>query len=81
KGQTDEKEIGLNYETLDKILYGLELKMGVDEISKELGIDKEIVEKVKRRRILSQHKRRMPLIPKVGVRTPGLDWRSPVQEG
>ena len=81
KGQTDEGEIGLNYETLDKILCGLELKMGVDEISKELGIDKEIVEKVKRRRILSQHKRRMPLIPKVGVRTPGLDWRSPVQEG
>ena len=81
KGQTDEKEIGLNYETLDKILYGLELKMDVDEISKELGIDKKIVEKVKRRRVLSQHKRRMPLIPKVGVRTPGLDWRSPVQEG
>ena len=29
----------------------------------------------------SQHKRRTPLIPKLGVRTPGVDWRVPTQEG
>jgi len=81
KGQTDEKEIGLDYTTLDKILYGLELKMGVEEIAKEAGVSKDVAEKIKVRRMISQHKRRMPLIPKIGVRTPGLDWRSPIQEG
>lgn len=81
KGQTDEKEIGLDYTTLDKILYGLELKMGVEEIAKEAGVSKDVAEKIKVRRMMSQHKRRTPLIPKIGVRTPGLDWRSPIQEG
>ena len=32
-------------------------------------------------RAKSQHKRRTPLIPKIGIRTIGLDWRSPVLEG
>jgi len=36
--------------------------------------------RVKEMRRISQHKRSMPLIPKVGLRTVALDWRSPVQE-
>jgi NAD+ synthase len=81
KGQTDENEIGLDYNTLDKILYGLELKMKIDEIAKEVNVSKNVVEKISKKIAMSQHKRRAPLIPKIGVRTPGLDWRLPVQEG
>jgi NAD+ synthase len=80
-GQTDEKELRMNYETLDKILYGLELKLPLDEIQKIAGVSKAQIERIKMMRLSSQHKRRTPLIPKIGVRTPGLDWRSPVQEG
>lgn len=31
--------------------------------------------------VKSHHKRCSPLIPKIGVKTPGLDWCLPVQEG
>ncbi len=79
--QTDEKELGMNYKTLDKILYGLEQKLDVEEIQKIADVNKSDVERIRKMRIKSQHKRRSPLIPKVGIRTPGLDWRSPVQKG
>jgi NAD+ synthase len=80
-GQTDEKELGMSYITLDNILYGLEAKYQTARIQKLSGISKTKVERIRHMRKLSQHKRRSPLIPKIGVRTPGLDWRSPVQEG
>jgi len=80
-GQTDEKELRMSYQTLDQILYGLELKIDAGEIQKFTKISKEQIERIRKMRITSQHKRRTPLIPKIGVRTPGLDWRSPVQEG
>lgn len=81
KGQTDEKEIGISYEILDQILYGLELKMSLDKIAREIPVSIETVKRVKEMRIKSQHKRRTPLIPKIGIRTVGLDWRSPVLQG
>jgi NAD+ synthase len=80
-GQTDEKELRMSYQTLDQILYGLELKIDTSEIQRMTNISKEQIERIRKMRIKSQHKRRTPLIPKIGVRTPGLDWRSPVQEG
>lgn len=80
-GQTDEQELRMSYETLDKILYGLELKIPVAEIQKDTHASKKQIERIRTMRIKSQHKRRSPLIPKIGIRTPGLDWRSPVQEG
>ena len=80
-GQTDEKELRMNYATLDMILSGLELKMQTSEIQKRTHVTKEQIERIKKMRRTSQHKRRSPLIPKIGIRTPGLDWRSPVQEG
>ena len=63
------------------ILYGLEQKLDVDEIQKMADVTKSDVERIRQMRKKSQHKRRTPLIPKVGLRTPGLDWRVPVQEG
>lgn len=80
-GQTDEQELGMNYETLDKILHGLEQKLDIEEIQKIANVKKSDVERIRQMRIKSQHKRRTPLIPKIGLRTPGLDWRAPVQEG
>jgi len=81
KGQTDEKELQLSYEKLDKILVGLEQKCGIQEIIENADVKKSDVDRIKKMRISSQHKRRTALIPKLGVRTPGLDWRSPIQKG
>jgi len=81
KGQTDEKELQLSYKDLDRILACLEKKMDIQDISGIVGVKKSDVERVKKMRVKSQHKRRTALIPKIGLRTPGLDWRSPVQEG
>jgi NAD+ synthase len=80
-GQTDEKELRMNYATLDKILYGLELKLKDEEIQKEACVTRVQVDRIRTMRVKSQHKRRTPMIPKLGIRTPGIDWRSPVQEG
>ncbi len=81
KDQTDEKELKMSYNKLDQILVGLERKMEVGAIAKSLDIAKKDVERIHQMRIASQHKRSMPLVPKVGLRTQGLDWRSPVQLG
>jgi NAD+ synthase len=81
KGQTDEKDLQINYDILDKILYCLERKISIDKIAKILDIKKSEIKRIKKMRIGSQHKRRTPLIPKIGIRTAGLDWRSPLQEG
>ncbi len=80
-GQTDEGELKLSYDQLDKILAGLEKKIDIDEISRIADVKKSEVVRIKNMRIKSQHKSRAPLIPKVGIRTPGYDWRSPVIEG
>lgn len=81
KGQTDERELKINYSALDKILLGLEHKYGLECIVKTFNVDKKDVLRVQNMRKSSQHKRRSPLIPKIGLRTPGYDWRSPTQEG
>ena len=80
-GQTDEGELKLSYNQLDKILAGLEKKIDLNEISKIADVKKSEVVRIKNMRIKSQHKRRAALIPKIGIRTPGYDWRSPVLEG
>lgn len=75
EGQSDEGELGMKYELLDKILYGIELKLNLDEISKDLGIELSMVERVQRMVFDSVHKRKTPIIAKVGIRTVGVDWR------
>ena len=81
KGQTDEQELRMSYKYLDMILCGLEQKIDFDDIAKTTGVKKSDVERIHMMRVKSQHKRRTALIPKIGIRTPGCDWRSPVQEG
>jgi NAD+ synthase len=77
-GQSDEQELRLRYEKLDLVLAGLERKMNHGDIARIAGVKQTEVQRIKQMRIASQHKRRAALIPKVGLRTPGYDWRSPI---
>ena len=81
KGQTDEEELKIGYSELDKLLVGLEKKIPPEKLSSLLNINVSEIQRIKIMRIKSQHKRRLFLIPKIGLRTPGLDWRSPIQLG
>ena len=81
RGQSDEDEFKMNYKQLDVVLVGLERKINEKEIAKIAKLKVADVQRIKKMRINSQHKRRSPLIPKLGLRTPGLDWRSPIQLG
>ncbi|MEM2440068.1 MAG: NAD+ synthase [Candidatus Bathyarchaeia archaeon] len=77
-GQTAEEEIGLKYEVLDLILYGLEHFMKVEQIAEQLGLQKDLVEKVKKRWEAMEHKRRAPITTKLQYRTVGFDFRLPL---
>lgn len=66
EGQTDEKELGIEYDLLDKILYRLvDLKMKKEKIAEELNVPLEKVLYVESLVMKSQHKRRSPLAPKI----------------
>jgi len=73
--QTAEGELGIRYETLDLILYGLEHFMTVEEISEQLLMKPSIITKVKQRWLGAEHKRRMLLTTKLEYRTVGTDFR------
>jgi len=75
EGQTDEGEMGLTYEELDQILVGIELNLSNEDIASRTKIQLEKVEKVWAMHRATVHKRKTPLIPKIGLRTVGLDWR------
>ncbi|HUR62542.1 MAG TPA: NAD+ synthase [Candidatus Thermoplasmatota archaeon] len=77
-GQTDEGDMGLTYEELDAVLRGMELNLSLDVIARRTGLPRKKVEKVEGMVRRTEHKRRMPLIPKIGVRTVGIDWRRSV---
>jgi len=81
RGQSDEVEFKMSYNQLDIVLVGLERKIDPKEIAKIAKVKVADVQRIKKMRINSQHKRRRPLIPKLGLRTPGLDWCSPIQLG
>ncbi|PIU51577.1 NAD(+) synthase [Candidatus Desantisbacteria bacterium CG07_land_8_20_14_0_80_39_15] len=56
-GITDELAMGITYEILDLILFGLENKMESSKIAKELGINEETVNYVQELNRCSQHMR------------------------
>ena len=76
-GQSAEEELGIDYETLDLILYGLEHFMKTDEIAQQVGAKEDVVNKIKLRWISMEHKRRLPLTTKIQYRTMGADFRLP----
>ncbi len=57
KGQTDEKELGLPYEKIDRIYKGLELGFSESEIAEALELKKSEVEKFVKMEKNSEHKR------------------------
>jgi len=75
--QMAETELGIKYETLDLILYGLERFTSTEDIADQLAVEKTLVDRVKSRWLANEHKRRMPLSPKMGYRTVGNDFRLP----
>jgi len=75
EGQTDEGELGISYAEVDQVLLGLEQLRDDAEIAATTGLSLDRVRKVAARVHRYRHKRRPPPIPKVGLRTIGLDWR------
>jgi NAD+ synthase len=75
--QNAENEIGIAYEKLDLILYGLEHFMETPQIAKQLTFPVKTVESIKQRWLSTEHKRRMPLTTKLTFRTVGKDFRLP----
>jgi NAD+ synthase len=74
-GQTDEGELGLSYDVLDRILLGIELQMEPEAIAEKADARIGEVRRIEALVAATAFKRKMPLIPKVGIRTVGLDWR------
>jgi len=74
-GQTDEAELGAPYADLDRVLRGLEELRSEEEIAKITGLPLAKVREIAQRVIASRHKRRMPPVAKIGLRTVGVDWR------
>jgi NAD+ synthase len=73
--QTDEGELEITYDELDPILLGIELGMTDDDISERTSSSKSEVARIGSMVTRSAHKRKTPLVPKIGIRTIGLDWR------
>jgi NAD+ synthase len=75
--QLAESELEIKYETLDLILFGLERFMEPKEIASQLSLEQAIVDRAKSRWLANEHKRRLPLAPKLGFRTVTNDFRLP----
>ncbi|WP_456473737.1 NAD+ synthase [Candidatus Pyrohabitans sp.] len=66
RGQSDEGELGMSYEELDRILYALyEEKLTPARAAERLGIGVEKVRAVEERVKANEHKRRMPKIKEI----------------
>ena len=65
-GQSDEEELGITYELLDKILIELhDNELEIPGVSEKLKIEKEVVERVEDLIKSSEHKRQMPEMCKI----------------
>jgi NAD+ synthase len=75
--QTDEKDLGVSYDELDRILSLLvDARVSAGTVVAK-GFSKKTVLRVQRLIVRSQFKRRMPLIAKVSTRSIGWDFRYP----
>lgn len=76
-GQLAEEELGIQYETLDLILLGLENFMSPEDIADQLKLPFKLVRDIRNRWLAREHKRRPPLTLKQEYRTIGTDFRLP----
>lgn len=80
-GQTDEKEIGISYDEMDKILYQLVDKRTPKRELITSGFKKEDIEKMINLIKNSEFKRHLPPIPKISSRTVDHDFLYPYDWG
>jgi NAD+ synthase len=74
EGQSDEAELGLTYDELDRILVEVvDKRIPLDEMS-ERGFDPSQVERVMHMIRSTQFKRRSPIIPKISTRSVNHDF-------
>lgn len=77
EGQTDEEELGMTYEKVDRLLYAMvDKRRTFDEVI-ALGFKREIVERVVSLIKNSEFKRKLPPIAKLSERTIGHDFLFP----
>ncbi len=74
-GQTDEGELGAPYASVDRVLRRVERLEREEEILRSSGVAPATVAAVVARVRQHRHKRRLPPVAKLGLRTVGLDWR------
>jgi NAD+ synthase len=74
EGQTDEGELGLPYEQIDRVLRGIEELRRPEEIAERTGLSRAAVDGLVDRVAQNRHKRRPVPVPKLSLRTVGLDW-------
>jgi NAD+ synthase len=75
RGQTDEAEMRIDYTRLDAVLLGIELGLYEKDIAERAETTVKEVRRVSNMVRLSSHKRKPAPAAKIGLRTPGLDWR------
>ncbi|WP_069807993.1 NAD+ synthase [Vulcanisaeta thermophila] len=79
--QTAEGELGFKYEDVDVILAALvDYRMTPEQAAEATGKPLDLVRLVWRRVLNTEHKRRTPIVPRVSMRTLGIDWRMPVNK-
>lgn len=74
-GQTDEGEMGFSYRQVDQLLYLMVDQRYTRQELVAAGFDQRFVDDVAQRIMLSQFKRRLPVIAKVSQRTIDRDFR------
>ena len=76
-GQTDEQEAGFSYPELDRLLFWMIDKRRTDEELEAMGFRRAAIERVKRLVAVSEFKRQVPPVAKLGPRTTGVDYLYP----
>ncbi len=76
-GQTDEAEAGFTYPELDRLLFWMIDKRRTDEELVAMGFPVVAIERVKRLVAVSEFKRQVPPVAKLGPRTTGVDYLYP----
>jgi NAD+ synthase len=76
-GQTDELEGGFTYPELDRMLFWMIDKRRTDDELVAMGFLQTAVDRVKRLVAISEFKRQVPPVAKLGPRTTGVDYLYP----
>jgi NAD+ synthase len=76
-GQTDEAEGGFSYPELDRMLFWMIDKRRGDDEMLAMGFEQGRIDRVKRLVAVSEFKRQVPPVAKLGPRTTGVDYLYP----